>query len=76
MNDLIFVGYTNGYQILYAAESEGAFYPDGNNDSYIPLYMLKGHAHRIENTTCGSMTLETVLAKRKQVAAKKERFDE
>ena len=68
---LIFVGYTNGYQILYASEAsegEGAFYSDTDNDCYIPLYMLKNHAHRLENTTGGKVTLERIKAERKRDA--------
>lgn len=42
----IFVGYTNAYQVEYAKTEEGAFYPDNDNDCYIPLYMLKIHEHR------------------------------
>ena len=34
---LIFVGYTNGYQILYAAEEGGTFHPDTDGDCQIPL---------------------------------------
>lgn len=60
-DDLIFVGYTNGYQILYASESgEGSFYNDTENECYIPLYMLKSHAHRIETTTGGNITLDDI----------------
>jgi len=61
--ELIFVGYTNGYQILYGAESqggEGLFYSDTENECYIPLYMLKTHAHRLQTTTNMSVTLERV----------------
>ena len=47
---LIHIGYTNGCQIFYAQEDEGAFYPDTNNDCYIPLYMFDSHTHRLETT--------------------------
>jgi len=60
---LIFVGYTNGYQILYAAEKtegQGSFYRNTDNDCWIPLYMMERHAHRLENTTSMSVTLEKV----------------
>ncbi|NCP63188.1 MAG: hypothetical protein GW763_11330 [Paraglaciecola sp.] len=45
-----FVGYTNGNQISYAKEEEGSFYPDTDNDCYIPLYMLDVHLHRLGGT--------------------------
>lgn len=62
---LIFVGYTNGYQILYAAEEEGGtFHPDADGDCYIPLYMMKRHAHRLETTSDMSVTLEKLKAAR------------
>ena len=59
-DELIFVGYTNGHQVAYAKESEGVFYPDTDNECYIPLYMLKTHAHRIESTSGGQVTFEQV----------------
>ena len=62
---LIFVGYTNGRQILYATEresGEGSFYCDTDNDCYIPLYMLKCHAHRIESTSNGAVTAESLFS--------------
>lgn len=43
----IFVGFTNGHQIHNAKESEGLFYPDTDNECYIPLYMLAIHEHRL-----------------------------
>jgi hypothetical protein len=49
--ELIHVGFTNGYQVKYAKDEEGAFYPDTSGDCYIPLYMLKSHEHRIETTS-------------------------
>ena len=61
---LIFVGYTNGYQILYAAEEGGTFHPDTDGDCYIPLYMMKRHAHRLETTSDMSVTLEKLKAAR------------
>ncbi len=66
MKDLIFVGYTNGNQILHASGErrggEGSFYSSTEGDCYIPLYMLKAHAHRIGSTSVGNITLETVLS--------------
>lgn len=63
-DSLIFVGYTNGAQILYASDSkqegEGAFYKDTEHNCCIPLYMLKTHEHRLETTTNGSVTLERI----------------
>ena len=70
-DELIFVGYTNGYQILYGAASEGgegSFYSDTENDSYIPLYMLKTHAHRLQSTTDMNVTLDKVRRAQKKGA--------
>lgn len=67
-SDLVFVGYTNGYQILYGAESEGgegSFYSDTRNACYIPLYMLKSHVHRLQTTTDMNVTLERVMEAQK-----------
>ena len=64
--DLIFVGYTNGYQILYATESEGgegSFYSDTSNECWIPLYMLKRHANRLETTAGMNVTLGRIKGK-------------
>lgn len=62
---LVFVGYTNGAQILYANDEkqggEGAFYKTTDHDCWIPLYMLKTHTHRIENQVT-NVTLETIKA--------------
>lgn len=59
---LIFVGYTNGSQILYANDrshgGEGLFFKDFDNDCMIPLYMLSTHYHRLETTSFGEVTLE------------------
>lgn len=60
-DQLIFVGYTNGRQIYYAASLEnGAFYPDTEENCMIPLYMLKTHWHRLESTSDGEVTLEMI----------------
>ena len=63
-DDLIFVGYTNGYQISYAKgneeESVGQFYGTTDGNSLIPLYMLKSHAYRLETTSHGNITLEKI----------------
>ena len=63
-DEIVFVGYTNGAQILYASDvnegGEGAFYRDTENDCCIPLYMLKTHWHRLESTTDGAVTLERI----------------
>ena len=59
-DELIFVGYTNGHQILYGAKDEGVFYKDTDNDCYIPLYMLKTHWHRIQSTSGMRVTLEMI----------------
>ena len=68
-DELIFVGYTNGNQILYANDAneggEGMFYKDTENDCYIPLYMLKTHWHRLETTSNGNVTIERILEAQK-----------
>lgn len=69
-DELIFVGYTNGNQILYATEAEGgegSFYSSTDNDCYIPLYMLKSHAHRLQNTSNMNVTLEKLKKAQKLV---------
>ena len=62
---LVFVGYTNGAQILYANDEnqggEGSFYKTTDHDCWIPLYMLKTHVHRLETGFAG-VTLETIKA--------------
>ena len=70
-DELIFVGYTNGYQILYATEAdggEGSFYSDTDNDCYIPLYMLKSHAHRLQSTSNMDVTLDKLKKAQKSDA--------
>ena len=65
-SDLIFVGYTNGYQILNAKPEnggEGSIYSDTAGDSYIPIYMLRSHAHRIETTSDMNITLDMIEEK-------------
>ena len=62
-DELIFVGYTNGDQIRYVSESReerGLFFGSTDGDCYIPLYMLKNHAHRIETTSLTGATIETI----------------
>lgn len=59
-DELIFVGYTNGYQILYGAQESGSFYPDTDNECFIPLYMLKTHWHRIQSTSGMNVTLDMI----------------
>ena len=65
-DDLIFVGYTNGAQVLYANDvdfgSQGAFFKTSDHNSIIPLYMLKTHAHRLETTTEREVTLDRIKA--------------
>lgn len=62
--ELIFVGYTNGSQVLYASSDkhggEGVFYNSTDGGCYIPLYMLKAHAHRIEATSIYGVTLDQI----------------
>ena len=63
-DELTFVGYTNGAQILYANDpnfdGEGQFYIDTDHNCVIPLYMLKTHLHRLESTTDGEVTLDRI----------------
>jgi hypothetical protein len=59
-DELVFVGYTNGDQILYGAQDEGSFYNSTENECFIPLYMLKRHWHRIESTSNMRVTLDMV----------------
>ncbi len=68
-DDLIFVGYTNGAQILYAndeGEAQGAFYKNDDCDCFIPLYMLKVHQHRIGSTSKMGVTLEMIQDAQKE----------
>ena len=60
--ELIFVGFTNGYQILYASEDngEGLIYSDPESDCHIPVYMLKTHTHRLESTSNFSVKLDDI----------------
>ena len=46
---LVHIGFTNDHQVRYATEekSEAAFYPDSDNECYIPVYMLDIHDHRV-----------------------------
>lgn len=64
-NELFFVGYTNGAQVLSASEDEGSFYSDTENECFIPLYMLKTHEHRLEGSLTSGLNFEKILAARK-----------
>lgn len=46
-SEIIHVGFTNPAQIGYAKDESGFFYPDTDNQCYIPLYMLKRHLNRM-----------------------------
>ncbi len=60
-SELVHIGYTNGAQVLYCVTDEsGSFYPDTENDTCIPVYMLRTHAHRLESTTNGAVTLDRI----------------
>lgn len=65
-DELVFVGYTNGVQILYASDNEfggeGVFYKTTEHNCVIPLYMLKTHWHRLLSTSGGEVTLERIIA--------------
>ena len=63
--ELFFVGYTNGAQVLYASKDEGSFYKDTESDCYIPLYMLKTHEHRLEGNLTSGLNFEEILNARK-----------
>lgn len=63
--DLFFVGYTNGAQVLFASEEEGSFYSNTENECFIPLYMLKTHEHRLEGELTKGLNFEKILASRK-----------
>lgn len=69
-NELIFVGYTNGAQVLYANDAtyggEGTFYKNTDHDCLIPLYMLKNHCHRLESTTDGEVTIDLLRRTQEQ----------
>jgi hypothetical protein len=69
-NDLIFVGFTNGAQILYAndSEGEGSFYRTSEHNCIIPLYMLGCHVNRIETTTDGSVNLGMIIEARSSIS--------
>lgn len=59
--ELFFVGYTNGAQVLYASEDEGSMYSNTESDCHIPLYMLKTHEHRLQAKLTEGLDFETVL---------------
>ncbi len=59
-DELLFVGYTNGHQILYASQGDGTIYKNKDNDCHIPVYMLKTHWHRIQTTSGMQVTLEMI----------------
>ncbi|WP_348720629.1 hypothetical protein [uncultured Alcanivorax sp.] len=46
-SDILHVGFTNPAQIGYAKDESGFFYPDTDNQCYIPLYMMKRHLNRM-----------------------------
>ena len=57
---LFFVGYTNPYQLVHSCdkvEPSGSFYPTTEEDTTIPLFMLKCHEHRLLNITDGDLSL-------------------
>lgn len=47
-HELIHIGFTNERQVHYVTTEklDGSFYPDSENECYIPVYMLATHAHR------------------------------
>ena len=70
MRELIHVGFTNKYQVTYAAEEEGAFYNDSENECNIPLYMLKTHEHRA--TISGANSDDDKIKMLEQIITEKE----
>ena len=63
--ELFFVGYTNGAQVLYASEDEGSFYSNTENECFIPLYMLKTHEHRLAGKYTRELGFKDILEARK-----------
>lgn len=60
-NDICFVGFTNGANIKLLKDTDyGAMYSNTNQNCYIPLYMLRSHLDRIELTSNGSITAESI----------------
>lgn len=62
-DDLFFVGYTNPYQIVHSCdkvEPSGSFYPNTDEETTIPLFMLKCHEHRLLNLTDGDLSLQKI----------------
>lgn len=58
---LFFVGYTNPYQLVHACgkdEPSGSFYPTTEEDTTIPLFMLKCHERRLLALTDNDLSLE------------------
>ena len=58
---LFFIGYTNPCQLVHVCddvEPSGSFYPNTDEDTLIPLYMLKCHENRLLNLTDGDLSLE------------------
>ncbi len=67
-DELIFVGYTNGAQVLYANKEryggQGAFFKTSEHECYIPLYMLRKHAHRLKSPAF-KITVEDIVGAQK-----------
>lgn len=60
-NETCHVGFTNGANLKLLHETGyGAMYSDTKQECYIPIYMLKAHLHRIETTSGGNVTADSV----------------
>lgn len=59
--DTCFIGFTNGANLKLLHETGyGAVYSDTKQECFIPLYMLKSHLHRIETTSGGKVTANSL----------------
>lgn len=70
---LIHIGFTNESQVRFATEdkTEAMFYPDSDNECYIPVYMLDIHAHRVGYESviyCENMRMKQELRELRQQA--------
>ena len=62
---LILVRFTNPYQIRYAKDDSGSFYPETENGRLKALYMLKRHENRLHT---GEQLAPTVAAQAAEIA--------
>jgi len=60
---LVFIGYTNPFQIVHSCdkvEPSGSFYPNTDENTTIPLFMLRCHENRLLNLTDGDLSIEKI----------------